>query len=331
MNARERPASIQPSGGLGSLTRASTSACWCPCSTRSGTIRETVAAMQAQRFDGHVRAAVRRRAAPRTARARSCSSSRRAIRGSACSTIPAGEPRAGSTSACARRAASSWRGWTLTPTTPSAIWRPASSGCARGDTEWVSGPAVPRPSRAGLAGRRAGARVLARARRLAQVGRRPRRRRGARARHGRVRRRLAARAVLEAGGWDERWPINQDSEMASRFLPTGRDWSACPRWPATTCRATRSRARAPVLPLRLLPRTHLPAPSAEHAPLSSDRARAGAHAARRGDCARRAAASGTPRPDLVRVRPFPGAMLAWWRPRQHLSPSSAAWFSPSSR
>ena len=24
--------------------------------------------------------------------------------------------------------------------------------------------------------------------------------------------------VLEAGGWDERWPINQDSEMASRFL-----------------------------------------------------------------------------------------------------------------
>jgi succinoglycan biosynthesis protein ExoA len=27
--------------------------------------------------------------------------------------------------------------------------------------------------------------------------------------------------VLEAGGWDERWPINQDSEMAARFLERG--------------------------------------------------------------------------------------------------------------
>ncbi|HMJ02972.1 MAG TPA: glycosyltransferase [Conexibacter sp.] len=28
-------------------------------------------------------------------------------------------------------------------------------------------------------------------------------------------------AVLELGGWDERWPINQDSEMAARFLARG--------------------------------------------------------------------------------------------------------------
>ena len=27
--------------------------------------------------------------------------------------------------------------------------------------------------------------------------------------------------VLQSGGWDERWPINQDSEMASRFLAHG--------------------------------------------------------------------------------------------------------------
>jgi hypothetical protein len=27
--------------------------------------------------------------------------------------------------------------------------------------------------------------------------------------------------LLDAGGWDERWPINQDSEMASRFLEHG--------------------------------------------------------------------------------------------------------------
>ncbi|HXM87762.1 MAG TPA: hypothetical protein VN889_09010, partial [Solirubrobacteraceae bacterium] len=27
--------------------------------------------------------------------------------------------------------------------------------------------------------------------------------------------------LLDVGGWDERWPINQDSEMASRFLDRG--------------------------------------------------------------------------------------------------------------
>jgi succinoglycan biosynthesis protein ExoA len=91
----------------------------------------------------------------------------------------------------------------------------------RGDTEWVSGPAIPRPvgpvSRAvalalsswlGRGGSRKWGEHLA----------------GAEEREldsgvfGGVWRR---ERVLEAGGWDERWPINQDSEMASRFLARG--------------------------------------------------------------------------------------------------------------
>jgi hypothetical protein len=91
----------------------------------------------------------------------------------------------------------------------------------RGDTEWVSGPAVPRPvgviSRAvahalrswlGRGGSRKWDDDLASAEErdldtgvFGGVWRRSR--------------------LLEAGGWDERWPINQDSEMAARFLKRG--------------------------------------------------------------------------------------------------------------
>ena len=106
----------------------------------------------------------------------------------------------------------------------------------RGDTEWVSGPAIPRPA-AGLARRGRGACVVARPGRLAQVERGPRRAPERELDTRRVRGFGAASACSRAGGWDERWPINQDSEMASRFLREG----AGPRqrWPATTSRATR--------------------------------------------------------------------------------------------
>jgi succinoglycan biosynthesis protein ExoA len=91
----------------------------------------------------------------------------------------------------------------------------------RGDTEWVSGPAIARPvgpvSRAvGLALSswlgRGGSRkwsddLDATGERELDTGV-----------FGGVWRR---ERVLEAGGWDERWPINQDSEMASRFLSSG--------------------------------------------------------------------------------------------------------------
>src|SRR5262249_18715278 len=91
----------------------------------------------------------------------------------------------------------------------------------RGDTEWVSGPQVPRGSGAVS---RAVALALA-----SWLGRGASRKSsedvaGAQERDldtgvfGGVW--LRAR-VLEAGGWDERWPINQDSEMASRFLKRG--------------------------------------------------------------------------------------------------------------
>ena len=91
----------------------------------------------------------------------------------------------------------------------------------RGDTEWVSGPAIPRPvgavSRAvalalgswlGRGGSRKWSDDLATAgERDLDAGV-----------FGGVWRRAR---LIEAGGWDERWPINQDSEMASRFLQRG--------------------------------------------------------------------------------------------------------------
>ncbi|HTZ87135.1 MAG TPA: glycosyltransferase family 2 protein [Solirubrobacteraceae bacterium] len=88
----------------------------------------------------------------------------------------------------------------------------------RGDTEWVSGPAIPRPH--GAVSR---AVTLALASRLGRGGSRKWSEDLASAQEreldtgvfGGVWRR---ERVLAAGGWDERWPVNQDSEMASRFL-----------------------------------------------------------------------------------------------------------------
>jgi succinoglycan biosynthesis protein ExoA len=90
-----------------------------------------------------------------------------------------------------------------------------------GDTEWVSGPAVPRP--VGAVSRAVG---FALASWLGRGGSRKWNDELDTAEErdldtgvfGGVWRR---ERVLEAGGWDERWPINQDSEMASRFLQQG--------------------------------------------------------------------------------------------------------------
>ncbi len=92
---------------------------------------------------------------------------------------------------------------------------------SRGDTEWVSGPAVPRP-----VGSISRAVALALASWLGRGGSRKWNEdlQGADERDldtgvfGGVWRR---QRLLQAGGWDERWPINQDSEMASRFLSGG--------------------------------------------------------------------------------------------------------------
>ena len=91
----------------------------------------------------------------------------------------------------------------------------------RGDTEWVSGPAVPRP-----VGAISRAVALALASWLGRGGSRKwnddldsaEERELDSGVFGGVWRRDR---VLDAGGWDERWPINQDSEMASRFLQGG--------------------------------------------------------------------------------------------------------------
>lgn len=88
-----------------------------------------------------------------------------------------------------------------------------------GDTEWVSGPALPRP-----VGRVSGAVALALGSWLGRGGSRKWEGAAGEEREldtgvfGGVWRRSV---LLRAGGWDERWPINQDSEMASRFLDAG--------------------------------------------------------------------------------------------------------------
>jgi succinoglycan biosynthesis protein ExoA len=91
----------------------------------------------------------------------------------------------------------------------------------RGDTEWVSGPAVPRP-----VGAISRAVAIALASWLGRGGSRKwsdgldtaNERDLDTGVFGGVWRR---ERLLDAGGWDERWPINQDSEMASRFLRDG--------------------------------------------------------------------------------------------------------------
>ncbi len=91
----------------------------------------------------------------------------------------------------------------------------------RGDTEWVSGPAIPRPT-----GPVSRAVALALSSWLGRGGSRKWEEDGG----GADERELDSGVfggvwqrsrVLAAGGWDERWPVNQDSEMAGRFLSQG--------------------------------------------------------------------------------------------------------------
>jgi succinoglycan biosynthesis protein ExoA len=91
----------------------------------------------------------------------------------------------------------------------------------RGDTDWVSGPAVPRAS--GPVSRAVATALgswLGRggSRKWEQEGEQAPERELDSGVFGGVWRRTR---VLHAGGWDERWPVNQDSEMAARFLLDG--------------------------------------------------------------------------------------------------------------
>lgn len=92
----------------------------------------------------------------------------------------------------------------------------------RGDTEWVSGPQVPQPTG-----------PISRAVAIALgtwLGRGGSHKWGEDDAAGGEERDLDTgvfggvwqrAVVLDIGGWDERWPINQDSEMAARFLRRG--------------------------------------------------------------------------------------------------------------
>jgi succinoglycan biosynthesis protein ExoA len=92
---------------------------------------------------------------------------------------------------------------------------------SRGDTDWVSGPAIPRPI-----GPTSRAVAAALASWLGRGGSR----KWSEEPDGTEERELDTgvfggvwrrERLLEAGGWDEHWPINQDSEMAARFLAKG--------------------------------------------------------------------------------------------------------------
>jgi succinoglycan biosynthesis protein ExoA len=183
-------------------------------------IRETVAAMQAQRFDGTVELLF--------ADGGSDDRTREIL-----SEMAAGDPRirvldnprrrtASGLNVCLREA----RGEFVARMDAHTYYgdRYLAAGVERlrrGDTEWVSGPAVPRP-----VGSISTAVGLALASWLGRGGSRKwnddldsaEERELDTGVFGGVWRR---RRVLEAGGWDERWPINQDSEMASRFLRGG--------------------------------------------------------------------------------------------------------------
>jgi glycosyltransferase involved in cell wall biosynthesis len=183
-------------------------------------IRETVAAMQAQRFDGTIELLF--------ANGRSDDRTHEILM-----ELAAGDPRirvldnprrrtASGLNVCLREA----RGEFVARMDAHTFYveRYLAEGVERlkrGDTEWVSGPAVPRP--VGAISRSV---ALALGSWLGRGGSRKWNDGldGAEERDldtgvfGGVWRRAT---VLEAGGWDERWPINQDSEMASRFLNGG--------------------------------------------------------------------------------------------------------------
>jgi succinoglycan biosynthesis protein ExoA len=183
-------------------------------------IRETVAAMQAQRFDGSIellfadgRSTDRTREillelAASDPRVRVLDNPRRQI--------PSG------LNVCLREA----RGQYVARMDAHSFYsdRYLTAGVARlqrGDAEWVSGPQVPR-------GSGAVSRTVAFA--LGSWLGRGGSRRWSPDADGAGERELDTgvfcgvwlRArLLEAGGWDERWPVNEDSEMASRFLRRG--------------------------------------------------------------------------------------------------------------
>jgi succinoglycan biosynthesis protein ExoA len=103
----------------------------------------------------------------------------------------------------------------------------------RGDTSWVSGPQVPAP-----VGPVSRAVALALSSPLGRGGSR----KWDAHLHARGERQLDTgvfggvwlrQTLLAFGGWDERWPINQDSELAARFLARGQRLVCIPQMAAS--------------------------------------------------------------------------------------------------
>lgn len=107
---------------------------------------------------------------------------------------------------------------------PSSYLQDAVTRLRKGDSSWVSGPQVPTP--AGAVSR---AVALALSSRLGRGGSRKWDGAGEEREldtgvFGGVWRR---ETLLAAGGWDERFPVNQDSELAARFLASGQRLVCC--------------------------------------------------------------------------------------------------------
>lgn len=204
----------------------------------------------------------------------------------------------------------------------------------RGDTDWVSGPAVPLPT--GPVSRGV---ALALASWLGRGGSRKwsedvesaGERELDTGVFGGVWRR---EAVLEAGGWDERWPINQDSEMASRFLDRGARLICLPEMageyvPRNSLRGLGRqyfrygyyRARTFKRHPRSMRRSHMISPALTVAVLASAAApRPLRRAARAGVGAYSAAVVATGVATAVRTRrPGDGAMLVLVLPTMHIA------------
>jgi succinoglycan biosynthesis protein ExoA len=183
-------------------------------------IRETVAAMQAQRFDGTIELLF----------ADGCSTDRtREILLELAAADPRirvlENPRRGTASGlnvCLREARGEFVARMDAHTFYAETYLAAGvERLRRGGTEWVSGPMIPRP-----VGPVSGAVALAVSTWLGRGGSRKWSHDAVASEESELDTGVFCGVwrrsrVLEAGGWDERWPINQDSEMAARFLAQG--------------------------------------------------------------------------------------------------------------
>ena len=116
-----------------------------------------------------------------------------------------------------RRAATTSCAWTRTPTTPRTTWRKGSSACQRGGADQVTGPQIPHGD--GTWSRRV---AIALDTSLGRGGAQWEANGGEKDIDSGFTGVWRRSTLDEYGGWDDGWPVNQDSELAARFFERGR-------------------------------------------------------------------------------------------------------------